>query len=174
MKTNTSFLLCLADLDRLKVYFNNVEKILVSNENKQAFSVIWRFGHSFLLWDGSLQIYITQSFNSNSCYLIEVNLKQLHRRFGHLSPRKLQSMLEKSKHRINKTMFDRFIKFCIFCQKHNRSSKQFKFVLCEKINFNFSIIVNIMYIDNNLVLHVIDVEWPQGRVSDRKSDPVRP
>ena len=53
-------------------------------------------------------------------------------------------------------MLDRFIKFCIFCQKHSRSPKRFKFVLREKINFNFSTIVDIMYIDNNLVLHVID------------------
>ena len=38
VKTDTSFLLCLADLDRLKVYFNNVQNTLVS-ENK-TFSVI--------------------------------------------------------------------------------------------------------------------------------------
>ena len=118
--------------------------------------MIRRFGHPFFLWDGSLQVYIIQSFNSNPCYLIETKLKHLHRRFEHSSPRKLQSVLEKSKHEINKTMFDRFIKFCTFCQKHSKSSKRFKFVLREKINFNFSIIVNIMYIDNNLVLHVID------------------
>ena len=85
-----------------------------------------------------------------------MELRHLHWRFGHPSPKKLQSVLEKSEHEINKTMFDRFIKFCIFCQKHNKSSKRFKFVLREKVNFNFSIIVNIMYIDNNLVLHVID------------------
>ena len=48
VKTDTSFLLCLADLDRLKVYFNNVENVLIS-ENKQTFSMIRRFGHPFLL-----------------------------------------------------------------------------------------------------------------------------
>ena len=154
IKTNTSFLLCLADLDRLKIYFNNVQNILVS-ENK-TFSMIRRFGHPFFLWDGPLQAYIIQSFNSNPCYLTETELRHLHRRFGHPSPKKLQSVLEKSKHEINKTMFDRFIKFCIFCQKHSRSSERFKFVLREKVNFNFSIIVDIMYIDNNSVLHVID------------------
>ena len=53
-------------------------------------------------------------------------------------------------------MFEKFTKFCFFCQKHIKSSKRFKFILCEKINFNFSIIVNIMYIDNHFVLHVID------------------
>ena len=48
IKADTPFLLCLADLDRLKVYFNNVENILIS-EKKKTFSMIRRFGHPFLL-----------------------------------------------------------------------------------------------------------------------------
>ena len=48
VKADTPFLLCLADLDRLKIYFNNVENVLIS-ENKQTFSMIRRFGHSFFL-----------------------------------------------------------------------------------------------------------------------------
>ena len=47
IKTNTSFLLCLTNLDRLKIYFNNVQNILVS-ENK-TFSMIRQFEHPFLL-----------------------------------------------------------------------------------------------------------------------------
>jgi hypothetical protein len=47
IKTDTSFLLSLIDLDRLKAYFNNVENTLVVE--KRAFSVIRRFGHGFLL-----------------------------------------------------------------------------------------------------------------------------
>ena len=97
-----------------------------------------------------------QSFNFNSCYLIEGEIKHLHRRFEHFSFRKLQSVLENSKHEINKTMLEKFTKFCIFCQKHGKFSKRFKFILREKVNFNFSIIVDIMYIDNNSILHVID------------------
>ena len=118
--------------------------------------MIKRFEHSFFLWIDFLQIYFMQSLNFNFCYLIEEEIKHLHRRFGHFSFRKLQSVLENSKHEINKTMFEKFTRFCIFCQKHDKSSKRFKFILREKINFNFSIIVNIMYIDNNSILHVID------------------
>ena len=47
VKADTPFLLCLADLDRLKIYFNNVENALIS-KNK-AFSMIRRFGHLFFL-----------------------------------------------------------------------------------------------------------------------------
>ena len=128
VKADTLFLLCLADLDRLKVYSNNVENVLVS-ENKQAFSVIRRFGHPFLLWAGPLQAYIMQSFNINPCYLTEGELRQLHRRFGHPSPKKLQSVLENSGHEVSKAMLEKLTKFCTFCQKHSKSPGRFKFTI---------------------------------------------
>jgi hypothetical protein len=57
IKTDTSFLLSLADMNRLKVYFNNVinsliQMIKTSDEilrKKRSFSVIRRFDHGFLL-----------------------------------------------------------------------------------------------------------------------------
>jgi hypothetical protein len=57
IKTDTSFLLSLADMNRLKVYFNNVTNSLIQmiktpNEilrKKRSYSVIRRFDHGFLL-----------------------------------------------------------------------------------------------------------------------------
>jgi hypothetical protein len=57
IKTDTSFLLSLADMNRLKVYFNNVinsliQMMKISDEilrKKRNFSVIRRFDHGFLL-----------------------------------------------------------------------------------------------------------------------------
>jgi hypothetical protein len=57
IKTDISFLLSLADMNRLKVYFNNVtnsliQMIKISNEilrKKRSYSVIRRFDHEFLL-----------------------------------------------------------------------------------------------------------------------------
>jgi ribulose bisphosphate carboxylase small subunit len=57
VKTDISFLLSLADMNRLKVYFNNVTNSLIqmiktSDEilrKKRSFSVIRRFDHEFLL-----------------------------------------------------------------------------------------------------------------------------
>jgi hypothetical protein len=56
-KADTSFLLSLADMNRLKVYFNNVINLLIqmiktSDEvlrKKKSFSIIRRFDHEFLL-----------------------------------------------------------------------------------------------------------------------------
>jgi hypothetical protein len=49
IKTDTSFLLSLADMNRFKVYFNNIENILFMIIKNRDLSVIRRFGHEFLL-----------------------------------------------------------------------------------------------------------------------------
>jgi hypothetical protein len=103
-----------------------------------------------------MQAYIDQSFDLNPCYLTETELRQLHRRFDHSSIRKLHDLLKRSGHEVKKSVLKKLSKFCTFCQKHEKSSERFKFILRDDVNFNFSIIVNIMYIENNLILHVID------------------
>jgi hypothetical protein len=47
MPTNTPFLLCLADMNRLSVYFNNLENMLVYNGKN--YPVVRKWGHSWLL-----------------------------------------------------------------------------------------------------------------------------
>jgi hypothetical protein len=143
-------------MNRLKVYFNNVENLLV--DKIKTSSVIRRFGHDFLLWKNSysLHSYIVQSFNFNSCYLIDVELRQLHRRFDHSSITKLLDLLKRFDHDVKKATLKKLTKFCIFCQKYAKSSERFKFILKNDVNFNYSVIVDVMYIENHLILHVID------------------
>ncbi len=49
IKTDTSFLLSLTDMNRLKIYFNNVENILFMTTKNRDLSMIRRFDHDFLL-----------------------------------------------------------------------------------------------------------------------------
>jgi hypothetical protein len=156
IKADISFLLSLANLNRLKVYFNNVENTLNMIIQNRKLSIIRRFDHEFLLWKNSMQIYINQFFDLNFCYLIETKLRQLHKRFNHSSTKKLYDLLERFDHEVKKSVLKKLSKFCIFCQKHEKSSRRFKFTLRDHVNFNFWIIVNVMYIENNFVLHVID------------------
>jgi hypothetical protein len=163
VKADTPFLLSLADMDRLKVYFNNVTNSLVQMINtngilrkKGSYPVIRRFGHGFLLWKNSMQAYVNQSFDINPCYLTETELRQLHRRFGHPSTRKLHDLLERSGHDVEKSALEKLSKFCIFCQKHGKSPGRFKFTLRDDVNFNYSVIVDVMYVENSPILHVID------------------
>ncbi len=137
IKTNTSFLLSLADMNRLKVYFNNVENILFMIIKNRNLSIIKRFDHDFLLWKNSyfLHSYITQSFNSNLCYLIDVQLRQLHKRFEHSFIMKLHDLLKPFDHEVKKTALKKLTKFCTFCQKYAKSSERVKFTLKDEINF---------------------------------------
>jgi hypothetical protein len=158
IKTDTPFLLSLANMNQLKIYFNNVENILFMITKNRSLSIIRRFDHDFLLWKNSysLHSYIAQSFNFNSCYLTDVELRQLHRRFDHSSITKLHNLRKRSDHDVKKSIIEKLIRFCIFCQKYAKSSERFKFTLKDEINFNYSVIVDVMYIENHLILHVID------------------
>jgi hypothetical protein len=156
IKADTSFLLSLADMNRLKVYFNNVENLLI--DKIKISSVIRRFDHDFLLWKNSyfLHFYITQFFEFNLCYLIDVELRQLHKRFDQSFITKLHDLLERSSHEVDKAVLKKLTKFCTFCQKYAKFSERFKFTLKNDVNFNYSVIVDVMYIENNLILHVVD------------------
>ena len=72
----TPFLLSLADMDALGVYFNNLTNQLVTRQGSVL--VARRFGHSFLLWDTSLQQYLLESLDQNPCFLTDVELQRLH------------------------------------------------------------------------------------------------
>ncbi len=103
-----------------------------------------------------MQMYINQSFDLNSCYLTETKLRQLHRRFDHSSVRKLYDLLKRANHEVKKSVLKKLIKFCTFCQKYAKFPERFKFTLRDDVNFNYSVIVDVMYVENSLILHVID------------------
>ncbi len=105
-----------------------------------------------------LHLYIAQSFNFYFCYLTDIELRQLHRRFEHSFIMKLHDLLKRFDHQVKKSVLKKLIKFCTFCQKYAKFSERFKFILKDdaNCNFNYSIIVDVMYIDNSLILHVVD------------------
>ncbi len=186
VEINTPFLLCLVDLDRLEVYFNNlinelVQKhliiitlqidmrnfssiILLQTDMKITnHSIIRRYEHAFLLWKilNQYQSLIVEFLNENLCYLIEIELRRLHRRFGHSSARRLHQILERTRHDVDHCFIEHLIKFCHHCQMHEKSSGRFIFsIRDENIQFNFNILVNILYIEcrseNKPVLHLMN------------------
>lgn len=72
--------------------------------------VVYYFGHPFLLYDKSLQSFITNYFNNNLCFLINTELCQLHRCFGYPSTKKLHKMLKHTRHKTNKKIINNFTK----------------------------------------------------------------
>jgi hypothetical protein len=157
LETDTPFLLCIDDMDALGVYYNNVDNILVTPEG--TFPVIRRFGHPFMLWDESLESFINGSLNQNPSSLTDTELRRLHRRFGHPAMERLHWVLERAGYNdVNKRSIEYITKYCLHCQKHGKSPGRFKFTLRTNDDpiYNYSIYVDIMYIDGNPILYVID------------------
>jgi hypothetical protein len=132
------------------------------NDMKNEYhSMIRRYDHSFLLWNISAQSLIAKSFDQNSCFLIEIELRRFHRRFDHLSTRRLQTILDRSDHEINFQTIEYLIKYCHHCQIHEKFSSRFSFTLKNDLEFNFNVIVNILYLEiksdvNKSILHVVN------------------
>jgi hypothetical protein len=107
------FLLSLADMDKLGIYFNNlIDRIIISTGEA---SVVRRFGHPFLLWDIALRSYITESFTYNPCFLISVELRRLHCRFDYSSVGRLKNVLERAGHDVDHNILEYLIKYCEYC-----------------------------------------------------------
>jgi hypothetical protein len=166
VKINISFLLCLNDFDRLDIYFNNSINQIVQYEHtsmKRRHFVIRRYEHAFLLWKIFIQSLIVEFIDENSCLLIEIELRRLHRRFDHSLTRRLHEILHQSEHDdVELHAIEHLIKFCHHCQMYEKSSDRFIFSISdEDIQFNYSIVIEILYMkwksaDNKLVLHIVN------------------
>jgi hypothetical protein len=166
VEASTLFLLCLADMDKLRVYYDNIRDVLVTPTKNVP--VVRQYGHAFLLCTSLLiQAYVLESIDSSGCYLTEPELRRLHRRFGHPSVDRLYKVLERSGHldkdpdllgqpEVSRKLLERLTKYCHFCQKHSRSPGRFKFTLRDDVQFNHNVIVDIMYITGMPLLYVVD------------------
>jgi hypothetical protein len=144
-------------IDMKKEHHTNLH-ISMKNEHH---SMIRRYDHAFLLWKISAQSLIAKSLDQNSCFFIEIELRRFHKRFDHFSTRRLQAIFDRSDHEINFQAIEYFIKYCHHCQIHERSSSRFNFTLKNDLEFNFNIIVDILYLEiksdvNKSILRVMN------------------
>ena len=137
-------------MNKLRIYLNNFKDQIVLR-NESTVSIVRFYEHFFLIW-GLISIN----------YLIDTELRQLHRRFEHSSTNKLVRTLKKADYDDldHRQMLQRIIDFCTFCQKHSRFFDRFKFTLKDENNayFNHIIMIDVLYIDGNPILQIIDKE----------------
>jgi hypothetical protein len=142
-------------MDQRKVYYNNLTNILISPVG--SFLVMRIFGHLFFLWKISAYLIVEGTVNTANCYLTDTEIRRLYRRFGHPSVDRLIYMLNRSSHSdIERSALEKLTKYYAYCQKYSKSPGRFRFKLQDDIDFNHSIIIDIMYIDNKPILHIID------------------
>ncbi|KAM4055473.1 DUF1421 multi-domain protein [Hirsutella rhossiliensis] len=126
-----SLLLCLADMDRLGIYFNNItDTINCTNHctnRPTSIPVVRKWGHPWF--------FLTKDEESIS-FLTETEIRTLHRRFGHPAVPRLHHLLKQAGH----------------------TPRRFKFTLNDDQEFNYEIIVDVMHLGTpqRPVLHVVD------------------
>ena len=154
VEADTPFLLSLADMDYLGLRFDNLKNTITSAIC--SVPVVRQFGHAFMLWKISLHSLVIDSLLYKPCYLIDVELARLHRRFGHPSVKRLRTVLERAGHDVKLKTVEYLTKFCKHCQLYRKSPGRFRFTLRDDVSFNYNIVVDVLYINNKLVLHIID------------------
>ena len=94
-------------------------------------------------------------------YFTRKELQKLHRHFAHPSAEKLYKLLRKARpedtnQETLKTLED-LVKRCGPCQRIQSAPNRFRVLLgAEELRFNEEIYMDIMYIENNPVLHFVD------------------
>ena len=89
-------------------------------------------------------------------FLIEAELCQVHTHFEPLSVNKLHKLLTETDYDIEHKTIKIINKLCHYCQIKGKALQQFKFTLKKDIDFNYKIMMNIMYLDKKPVLHVVN------------------
>ena len=117
VKADTPFLLYLANIDRLQVYYNNITDTVISlatalRSKYITLLIIRRFRYPFLIQGETLRTYIQESFDYNPYYLTSTEIYCLYRRFGYLLAKKLYRVLKHSRHdNINRKAIDYLTKY---------------------------------------------------------------
>jgi hypothetical protein len=141
-------------------HFRTTDYLHIDMKNEHH-SMIRRYDHAFLFRKISAQSLIAKFFDQNFCFFIEIELRRFHRRFDHFSTRRLQVILDRFDHEINSQTIEYFIKYCHHCQIHEKFSNRFNFTLKDDLEFNFNVIVNILYLKiksdvNKSIMHVMN------------------
>ena len=146
--TPTPFLLCLKDMDTLSIDLNNITNQLICQDGK-SIPIFRKWGHPWFFVNKNNKI-------AAGIHLTEAELRQVHTRFGHLSVNKLHKLLTQAGHDIEHKNIEMINKFCHYCQIKGKAPQRFKFILKKDVDFNYKIIVDIMYLDGKPVLHAVD------------------
>jgi hypothetical protein len=146
LKAPTLFLMCFRNMDRLKVYFNNIINKIAFADGRLRASIIRKWGH-FWFFVSKLE---------SAAFFTDEELKRLYRRFGHSATDKLCILLKRAGHEDHREAFVVIEKFCHYCQMKSPKPRCFKFTFRDDCEFNHEIFVNVLYLIFLPVLQVVD------------------
>jgi hypothetical protein len=146
LEAPTLFLICLRNMNRLKVYFNNTTNEIAFANGRLRASIIRKWGH-FWFFVSKLESVV---------FFTDGKLKRLYRRFGHPATDKLCTLLERAGHKDHREALIVIEKFCYYCQIKSPKPRRFKFILRDDCEFNHEIFVDVLYLIFLPVLQIVD------------------
>lgn len=148
IKAPTPFLLCMQDMDKLNVYFDNtINQIVQKGDRPKHVPVIQKWGHPWF----------HVSKHDVGIFFTETELRRIYRQFGHPTVNRLNRVLKNTGHKdMDIEALETITKMCHHCQLHDSAPRRFKFTLKDDQDFNYELIVDVMYLSGKPVLHVVD------------------
>lgn len=133
-------LICIDEMVRWGLYFNNIANRLVHSPTGQYLSVLREGAHPFIMWNPVI-----------NCHYSTSELRQLHRRFGHPHTDKLLQLLRKADldhvTEQTRTTLEKIVRSCKLCQLFAARPRRFKFTLRDDAQFNSTVYVDPFWID---------------------------
>ena len=142
---DTPFLICLSDLQRLKIIYDTAQGQLL--QQGRTLMLVKRGGHLWLEMPTEIH---------HTYFLTETELRRLHRRFGHPESGRLASILERAGQEFSRKAIKRLTEYCRHCQLHGQSPRRFRFSVNGPFEFNHGVIMDIMTLSSRPVLHLVD------------------
>jgi transposase InsO family protein len=162
IEADTPFLLCLQDMDRMGISFDNLGNILRKKlgtngiklginksgnngiklgtnpqQNDLTVPIVRKWGHPWMELTPEKAL---------TAYLTTTEIKRIHRRFGHPSVTRLYKVLTTAGHSVEIQALEFLTKVCHHCQMNAPSPTRFRFTLKDDYEFNYEVIVDIMYL----------------------------
>nr|AHF58602.1 polyprotein [Chondrus crispus] len=135
-------------LDRFGLYVNNVQDMLVHDNSRWTIPLERKKGHLYYTW-GEDEVLFTVS-----------ELKRMHQGFYHPSAEKLFNLIRRADPRDATTetrkILNNISQQCSNCQLHAPRPLRFTATIPEGIVFNRMAILDLMWIQNQPLLHVVD------------------
>lgn len=154
-------------MNQLRIELRNVSSEVVQVDSGRSVAV--KFVHQLPVYNWSpcrnIQIHrFLWATGSSSCLYTEEQLRNIHKRLGHPSSKRIMSLLQRSSRyeHIDPTIrakLEEIEKNCNACQMFAGPPQRFRFRITDDDGrFNHELVVDIMHVDGLPVLHVIDAD----------------
>lgn len=133
---NTPILHSVADMDRLDVYSQNLNILLIRHDYGYTAGIVRLDGRPYVRWNNDTVLHSTFS-----------ELRILHRRFGHIHVDKLVNVLKRSKISTvsaeTRKVMEKIEKSFVLCQEFAKRPRRLKFTIHDDVEFNHNLCENI-------------------------------